>query len=150
MQDKLALFTVATWAQSVALDFETGSGSGRNSSFVSSNNLTTTLHVQESLSEKLLRWVAASVVLGELAKEGNDVESREKFYTTLSGTGCLNHTKFLERDIASKNLGDKLASLLFALEGHVSGKTEGTSLVPVAAALIVLTRVTRSSMHPGN
>ncbi|CAM6096475.1 unnamed protein product [Calypogeia fissa] len=148
-EDKLALVKVATWAQSVALELETGSTNGRSSSFVTSNNLTTASHVEESLSEKLLRWVAASVILGELAQEGKDVESREQVFKTLSVISCLKQSKFSERDTATKNLDEKLASLLLALEGHVSGKIEGTSLVPVATALIVLTRLTRSSIHPG-
>lgn len=149
MQDKLALFNIATWAQSIALDLETRSGNGRNSSD-SSDNLTTTPHVQESLSEKLLRWVAASVVLGEVAKEGNDAESKEQIFKTLSVIRCLNGSMLSDRDIASRILDEKLASLLFELEGHVNGKTENTSLVLVGVALVILSRLTRSSIHRGN
>lgn len=143
MQDKLALLKVASWAHSVALEVERGEWKG------SANHPRMGLHVRETVTAKLLRWLAASVVLGELAKEGRSTESTG-FFARSSVTGCLKSKEFTEMDIARKEVDEKLGSLLLGLEGHVSGKTESTSLIPVAAAVVLLTQRTRSSVHQGN
>ncbi|KAL3696543.1 hypothetical protein R1sor_010619 [Riccia sorocarpa] len=143
MQDRMRLCKIASWAMEVAMQSEREA--------ISEDSVEDgILHPrktggnQESLCQKLQRWLAAALLVGDIAR----VKRYTVNTTTCTFTTCLEVVNFCKRTEPSTikdtddKVDEKLARLLLSLQGRGNLRAETSALVTQVAAVAKLTPFT--------
>ncbi|KAL2643291.1 hypothetical protein R1flu_010878 [Riccia fluitans] len=142
LQDKIRLYKIASWG--VQLVMESEQEAVFRDSVEDFSFLPRTSGKAESLSQKLRRWLAAALVLGDISRVKSHADCTTEVFTT-----CLEVVNFCQRSEsltikdADNTVDEKLARLLLSVQGRVNSPAEVSALITQVAAIARLTLSTR-------